>query len=177
MILKRLNLKTIIKRQAGFTLVELLVAIAITGVIGLGASVSIGQLINQTSQNRDYALATRYVTNAIYWISHDTIMAQKMEGYSGFPLTDDLTLKWTTWDAATYSVNYTLENGTLKRTCSDGVNVSTIVIADYINPAADKTYCSSNNGTLILSITSSVGKGDHIVNVTQKKEIDSRPRL
>ncbi len=171
------KLKSIFNSQAGFTLIEVLTAVVITGIISLGVAVSSAQLINQTARNRDYAAATRNTTNAIYWMTHDALMSQSIEGYEDFPASGALSLAWTSWDSATCSVNYTLANGTLKRTSYNGVSVSSMIVAENINPAADKTYCVLNNGVLTLTVTSSVGQGSRTVNVTKTKEISSRPRL
>jgi prepilin-type N-terminal cleavage/methylation domain-containing protein len=173
----KLKLNSLLKSQSGLTLIEVIVAIALTGIIALGASVSTVQLLKQTSSDRDYTVASRNATNAIYWISHDAVMAQQIQGYSGFPLTNDLTLSWTTWDSASYSVNYTLEDGVLKRICSEDGSINTIVIAEHIDPALDKTFCSSSNGVLTLTVTCSVGQGSKAVSITRKKAITSRPKI
>jgi prepilin-type N-terminal cleavage/methylation domain-containing protein len=164
-------------RQKGFTLIELMVAVAITGIISLGAAVSSGQLLNQTSRDRDYTLASRYVTNAIYWISHDAMMAQSIQGCEGFPGTDALSLTWTDWDNNVFSANYSVENGVLTRKYSDGVSVAYTFVAQNINTGDGLTSCSSANGTLTLTVTSSVGEGSRIIDVTKTKNIICRPKL
>lgn len=166
------------KNQAGFTLIEILVAIAVTGIIALGASISTGQLLNQTSRDSNYTAASRHTMNAINWISRDVLMAQSIAGVEGFPQTDSLSLFWRGWDNSPHSVNYTLENGTLTRTYSDGVNVSTTFIAEHIDPAADMTFCSySDNGVLTLTVTGTIGEGARVIHVTKKREITNRPKL
>jgi prepilin-type N-terminal cleavage/methylation domain-containing protein len=163
--------------QKGFTLIELMVAVSIMGIISLGAAVSSGQLLNQTSRDRDYTLASRYVTNAIYWISHDAMMAQSIEGCEGFPGTDALSLSWTDWDNNVFTANYTVENGVLTRNYSDGISVTSTFIAQNINTGEDLTSCSSDNGTLTVRVTSSVGEGSRIIDVTKTKNISCRPEL
>jgi prepilin-type N-terminal cleavage/methylation domain-containing protein len=173
----KFNLRALLKKQTGFTLIELLVAIAITGIIALGASVCTVQLLKQTSIDRDFTIASRNAANAIYWVSHDAVMAQQIQGYTGFPSTNDLILGWTTWDSSAYSVTYKLENGTLKRICSDDGSINTMIVADHIDPGLDKTFCSFTDGVLTLTVTSSVGQGSKAVSITRKKEITSRPKL
>ncbi len=169
--------KLFCNNQSGFTLIEVLASIAIIGVISLGASVSSAQIMNQTSRDRDNTLANTNVTNAINWMTRDALMAQTMSGCSGFPATNPLTLSWVEWDNTVCSANYTVVNGVLSRTYSDGVNVSTISIAQCINTSGNMTCCISGNGTLTVTVTSSVGQGARIANVTKTRTIACRPGL
>ena len=149
----------------------------ISGIIGLGASISTAQVLNQTATNNDYTSASRNALNALYWIGHDASMAYSIEGVNGFPQTDDLSLSWIGWDNTEYTANYTLENGMLKRIYSQNGYETTTVIASNINPEPSMTYCASDNGTLTVTITSSVGEGDKIINVTKVRIITTRPNL
>jgi prepilin-type N-terminal cleavage/methylation domain-containing protein len=165
------------KNRVGFTLIEMLAAIAITGVIALGASISIAQVLNQTTRDNDFTTASHNAMNALHWMSRDALMAQTVTGTEGFPLTQDLSMKWTGWDNSIYTANYTLTDGELRRIYSNGTEVSSTVIAENINPASGKTSCVSENGTITITITSSVGAGDKIIDVTRVREISSRPNL
>jgi prepilin-type N-terminal cleavage/methylation domain-containing protein len=163
--------------QAGFTLIEIITAVAITGLIGFGASIATAQVLNQTNKNNDYTLASRNALNALYWISHDVSMAQTINGTEGFPQTEDLSLYWIGWDNTGYSANYTLENGVLKRIYSENGRVTTTIIASNINPDPSMTCCALDNGILTVTITGSVGEGDKVVNVTKVRDIIPRPSL
>ena len=175
--MKLIKLKSSTIGQAGFTLIEVIVAVAITGLIGLGASVATAQVLNQTTKNNDYTLASRNALNALYWISHDASMAQTINGTEGFPQTEDLSLYWIGWDNTRYSANYTLENGVLKRIYSENGQVTTTVIASNINPDPSMTFCALYDGILTVTVTGSVGAGDKVVNVTKVREIAPRPGL
>ncbi|MBN1692885.1 MAG: prepilin-type N-terminal cleavage/methylation domain-containing protein [Dehalococcoidales bacterium] len=171
------KLKTSRWRQAGFTLIEVLAAIAITGVIAMGVSIASAQVLNQTTKNNDYTIASRNALNALYWISHDATMAQSINGAEGFPQTDDLSIYWIGWDNTEHTANYTLENGVLKRIYSENGQVTVTVIASNINPDASLTNCVSFNGTLTVTITGSAGEGDRVINVTKVRDIATRPSL
>jgi prepilin-type N-terminal cleavage/methylation domain-containing protein len=165
------------QNRAGFTLIELMAALAITGVISLGASIASAQLVNETSRDRDYTTASRFTANAIYWIGRDVLVAQTIDGSDDFPATGALSLGWKGWDNTVFSANYTVTDGVLERIYSDGVNISRTMIADQINTAADKTYCISDNGTITLTVTATAGEGARAINVTKTRVITNRPRL
>jgi len=169
--------KSSIIRQAGFTFIEVIVAVAISGVIALGASIASAQVLSQTTRNNDYTLASRNALNALYWISHDASMAQTINGTAGFPQTEDISLFWRGWDNTRYSANYTLENGVLTRIYSENGTVTTMVIASNINSDPLLTHCVYADGILTFTITSSVGEGDKVVSVTKVRQITPRPGL
>jgi len=171
------KIRQLYKNQAGFTLIELIAAVVISGLIGLGATIASGQVLNETSRNNDYTTASRNAMNAIHWISRDAMMAQSINGTEGFPQYENLSLSWIEWDNSVHSANYSLENGILRRIYSDGSQVTSTVIAKNINPNDDVTNCASFNGTLTLTITSSVGEGDRVVDVTRVRKITARPGL
>ncbi len=51
------------------------------------------------------------------------------------------------------------------------------MIAEYINPDVNSTFCSSDNGVLTVTITSSVGEGTRVVDVKRVRETALRPKL
>ena len=174
MIFRKLQLWN--RNQSGFTLIEMLVTLAITGFIAIGVSVANAQVLDQTSENNDYTTASRNTLNALHWISKDAQMAQNLDpnGSSGFPLV----LSWVEWDNSAHTVNYSLANGELMRSYYiDGGEPHETLIAEYINNDAAMTNCASDNGVLTLTITASVGEGLHTISVTKVREIASRPNL
>jgi prepilin-type N-terminal cleavage/methylation domain-containing protein len=175
--MKRFSLKYLLGSRAGFTLIEVMVALVITGILGLGATVATAQVMLETRRDSDYTAASRHATNAIYWISRDALMAQQIGGCDGFPAVENLTFSWTDWDNNDFSVEYAVEDGVLTRTYDDGIDTTTSRIAESINTGEDMTLCTSENGTVTLTVTSSVGSGDRIIDVTKTRVITNRPSL
>ncbi len=165
MILHRLGL--INKNQRGFTLIELVIAIAITGIITGGITMTIFQVITGNIRTSNHMTAVRQVQSAGYWVSHDTQMAQLVESgaSSGFPLT----LTWTEWGSenVTHQVTYTLEDNKLWRghVISDNSTVDnqTGIMAQYIDPATSCNFTDTDgdgiDDTLVLTVTATVGSG------------------
>jgi len=166
------------RSQRGFTIIEVIAALAITSLIGFGAATATVQMLTQGAMNSDYTTASRHTMNAIYWISRDAQMAQTIEpeGASGFPLT----FSWIEWDNSAHQVTYSIEDDKLRRSHSvdSGEPVQTVV-AQYINSASENTTCELSGGVLAITVTvtTSVDEGAHAVSVTKAREITSRPGL
>ncbi len=173
MILHKIRSK--IKYQNGFSLIETIAAMAIIGLIGTGSAVTTVQMLNQGERNSECTAVSRNAMNAIYWISRDAQMAQTITpdgGDTGFPLT----LGWTDWDNTEFQVVYSIEDGKLKRDYSGGGTEPT-VIADYINTNADNTTCQLVEGKLSVTVTATTGEGSRTASVTKVREIAPRPGL
>ena len=168
---------SILAGQRGFTLIEMIVSLALTSLIGLGTSVAIAQVTRETERNSDYATATEQATNAIHWIGQDIQMAQDVSGTEGFPASDNLVLSWTWWDNTEYTITYSLSDGVLQRTYTDGSTDHTTVVASYVNDDPELTYCSSENYTYGVSVTIDIGTGADAVQVTRTRDVAARPHL
>jgi len=118
----KLNLKG---KQRGFTLVEVLVAIAILGAISGALSTAIVAIVKTSDVSKDWAVVLRQVQNAGYWISRDVLMAQDVSPGAGGALVRV--------DYADGQVDYVLDGGTLMRQPSGSQE---ILIAEYIVAAA-----------------------------------------
>lgn len=149
------RLRQVNRRQGGFTLLEILVALAITGFIGAGLNTAIIQIMKVNALTNNYVIAVKQVENAAYWISRDVRMAQTVQpgGGSGFPLN----LAWVEWGGTTHQIDYTLQNGQLIR--SSSVNATppvVMMVARHISSNADNTSCQYSNGVFNFKLTASV---------------------
>ena len=162
MIFHRLGL--IHKNQRGVTLVELIIAVAITGIITGGITMTIFQVFGGNERTSNHMTAIRQVQNAGYWISHDTQMAQEVNDNPTAP--EVLILTWTEWDNTAHQVTYTLQGTELWRDDSG----QQLRVAQYI----ESISCQFAGGKLTLTVTATVG-GWKPASETRVYEIIPRP--
>ncbi len=97
--------------EKGFTLIEVLVATAITAMIGAGVTTTSVQIINSSQRNTDWATAIRHTQNIGYWVRQDALMAQSIN-VSDDPETTDvefIILDWKDWETGdTHNIRYIL---------------------------------------------------------------------
>ncbi|MBF4481959.1 hypothetical protein SDC9_10649 [bioreactor metagenome] len=132
-------------KQAGFTLVEMLVALAITGLIMAGLTTSVFQLFTVTQRSSDHMTIIRHLDIINSWLSTDIQMANDQPEWD--PNTHTLTIRQTRGDEyyqsdptnpiTDYIVTYTYNpiTGTLTRTelrLFDN-STQTSLIAEYVS--------------------------------------------
>jgi prepilin-type N-terminal cleavage/methylation domain-containing protein len=169
--------------QKGLTLVELVMAMAVTAIIASAVTAVIYQVFNMNARSSNHMIAIRQVQNAGYWVSHDAQMAQS----TNVTGPNFLVLKWTDWNNGQNQVTYTLENASgglknLRRTYSidsgSGPVVQTnFLVGQYIDQT--NTSCSSNltSKELIFTVTAKVGSGSKAESETRRYEVKPRPGL
>ncbi len=171
-------LRLINKNQGGITLIELIIAVALSVIITGATTATILQVINGSSRTSNHMAAVRQVQNAGYWVSHDAQMAQSVNttGTDGFPLI----LTWAAWDSTEHEVVYTSENmtsGSLKNLQRSytvgGAPVDTIFVAQYVDPA--NTSANFTDGELIFTVTATVGAGSQVKSETRIYKVVPRP--
>jgi len=170
------------KGQLGFTLVELLVAIAIVGALSAGIAMLISQLITGNTRTSNHMVAVRQVQQAGKDVSHDTLQSKTITlgPNGGFPLL----FFWTDIGGVANNITYTItEGGELLRThVRDPGESNSRVTARYI-VAGDTTAefgdiipnCEPHCRVLILTITASVGGGPYEGRETRVYEAERRP--
>ena len=131
------------KSERGFTLVELVIATAIIGLIVGVLGTAIYQILTVTEYGNDKMTAMHELQNAAHWVSLDGQQASTASGG------DELTL--TLPDES--SITYALVNSQLRRTAGE----SEMTIARNISSIS----FSTENRTITMTITSSpIGRWD-----------------
>jgi prepilin-type N-terminal cleavage/methylation domain-containing protein len=161
-----LSLKRTCRAKRGFTMVEVLVAVIITAIIGGVLATSVVQMITVNVSNGNHMDSIKQVENALHWINRDAQMAKTItldqNSISHFPLE----ISWNSWDANPvtqvideYHVSYRIENGNLVRRYwmndSAEAAATSLTVAYHVDTsAADKSYCSYSDGSLTVVLTS-----------------------
>jgi prepilin-type N-terminal cleavage/methylation domain-containing protein len=181
------------EKKNGFTLIETVIGLAITGIIAVGVGSGLFQLQNVINIHYTHVMAVKQVENAVHYINRDVQSAQFVtpQGSHGFPLV----LSWVDWDADspdyTTTVTYALDpptSGSVQLTKRiqtyqpDGSlnKDQTIVVAkniDYSTSSPSSTYCSydAGNHTLTLQLTSTVTRRGKQSSETRALSIIPRP--
>ena len=175
--MKRISGRKLINGQNGFTLIEMIVVIAISSLILLGTVVSIHQIFFSGNNIREEMESIQYVQNAGGWLRIDTLKSQIIVpgDNPGTGENETLTLYWSASarkDAQDndcldyYEVSYILNNAKLIRkeyiTTNvyepDGDFVETTINENIALVSGNVTNVSviSDNVSLIVSITSTV---------------------
>lgn len=120
--------------QKGFTLIEIMVVMAVGGMIMAVVLLSIYQVVWGTVRTNDQVVVLTDVNYATLWIKYDLQMAQYTDLTDGVPQSS-VVLSWidnTDWagDNAAHSANYTLSGTELLRTYDGGTER---VIGRYIS--------------------------------------------
>ena len=146
-------MKKLKKGQKGFTILELMVGIAIIGLIAAAVTMAISQTIIGSGRNSNHIVAVRQVQEAGYWVSFYTYTAQNMTitGDSGFPLI----LRWVDFDTGQQQkIVFSLNNSGLRGSyyfggndTFDSVKTGKIPVFNFISSNKTKTNCQVSGGS------------------------------
>jgi len=176
-----------IKQRRGFTLVEVLIALAISGLIGGAIATSIVQMFDVNHQNTSAITAQRQVQQVGYYMSRDGQNAQTvtLNATPAGPAGTNFAVRftWTDWITGDlYAVTYSLTNGgVINRTqavTSAGVTTTSPAqkIAENISTSSANTVfqpVGGSPGLYILTVTASIS-GKIPVSETRIYEIRQR---
>jgi len=151
--------------QKGFTLVELLVVVAISAVITMAAGTVIIRIYSESERSSERLTASQQVQNAGFWLKGDASEAQAimLDDPETITITELVTLVWYGWDNKIYRAAYTLENSgglkkLMRRYSIDGGSPQVTFVADSIVEAS--TSAGWDGYILTLNITAQVGDQD-----------------
>jgi len=173
------RLCSIIKRkEKGFSLIEMAVALAITGAISGVITMGVFQTMDYSARDSARMTAVKQVENAIHYISRDVQQARTItpavvpdpDGIDdGFPLQ----LSWVDWVGNQYQVTYTIADNELERSYSENAVVMELTVARHIDAGSSDTSCSYN-GVFQLKITATVS--GYPAEISETREIQITPR-
>lgn len=158
-------------RQRGFTLLEALIVLAITGVIIWPMAMATTTLLRNPQRVADQDIVLQQVQNAGRWISRDVQMTGNVTANAqGFPLT--LSIPIDDNPANNYSIDYVFDGSKLKRNQynSSHTLVSQTLIADYI--VTSNATAFSTIGSRLYKLTIRAAKGSAVV--TMSYEVSQR---
>lgn len=141
--------------QSGFTLIEMIIVIAITGIIAGGIAAAVFQIFDVNGRSVVHMTAVKEVEDAAHWIIRDAQMAQNVNltAPGGFPLT----LTWVEWDNTRNDVTYSLQNGELQRSHSiNGEPPTVTAVIRHINSDPQMTNVRFSTGVLTFKITATI---------------------
>jgi prepilin-type N-terminal cleavage/methylation domain-containing protein len=142
------------KGQKGFSLLELLVALAITGLITTSITMVISQTFTGSTRSSNHMVAVRQVQEAGYWVSYYASSAQNMTitGDSGFPLI----LRWFDFGppCTRQKIVFSLNNSGLRgsyyvgdNTTPDPVKTGKLPVFSFVSSNKTKTNCQVSGGS------------------------------
>jgi len=168
---KRWRLDGLGRGQQGLSVIELLLVLGLTGLIGAVATMSISQLFITAPISNDQNTAINQVRNAGHWISRDVQMAKAVDDSPGGSALLQLTVD--NWDASqTYTVVYSLVDSSdgLRELWRDRGGQQTLV-AQYIKPReTGVTDCQWDGEVLTVTITAQVG------DKVETRVLEAKPR-
>jgi prepilin-type N-terminal cleavage/methylation domain-containing protein len=161
------------KSQLGFTLMEVMLVLAISGMISAGITMTLYQVVTGSTRTSNHMTVISQVQNAGHWISRD---AQLIQGEpdivkDGDDQLQSITLTWTDWSGTANTVIYTFDGAELWR--DDGVQQARI--AQFINLDKTKTMCDFTDGVLTFMVTVTIYSGSQEQSETRVYRIVPRP--
>ncbi len=162
-------------RLRGVTLVELMVALAVSAMVIVGTAMVMRHVVMAAGDQRDDTMAVLNVQVSGFWINEDVVQAQSIRlgdpGGIGFPLT----VEWTDWDGDRNRVTYGVQGmvdelgrslwqlaRTQERDTGSGYeSMGSAFVGEYLDPGATRCYWSqSTDDILALEVTALVDQSE-----------------
>lgn len=113
--------------QKGFTLIEILVAMLVGGMVMAGIVTAVFQIVHGAGQIKEESVALADIDSAAHWLTRDVVLGQSTDLVDGALQVSQMTLTWndSTWwaeqeESIAHSVIYTYSGTELQRNY-DGV--------------------------------------------------------
>lgn len=191
-----IRMRTINRTQRGITLIELVIAIAIAGLIGSVVVTGVYQIFNLNTRSTNHQIAISQVQNAINSISRDAEQAQQViplttqnigssaitavSNLISFNLTqaspNSLKLRWVDWNNNINVILYTVDtNHNLIRGVydSNGALISQSQVASSITTPPNTCTWNTSTKVLTLQIKAIVGTTN---TATETRNFQINPR-
>jgi prepilin-type N-terminal cleavage/methylation domain-containing protein len=180
---RQIRLNRLHHNERGFTLIEILIALAITGFLAVGIGTAIVQIGSVSDISNSRVTAVKQIENAIHYINRDVQQAQKVEingtGYW-------IRLTWVSWDDnSIVQIVYNVDsNKNLIRQVSSTVggstSTSTTTVAKYIESGskvvtAPNTTLTPPEKTWTVQLSSTYTSGQKTASETREIKIIPRP--
>ena len=172
------------KSQLGFTLVELMIAIAVSVMIMFGSMQLLSHMVITSAQNRANTMAMLQVQYVGFWVTEDVVQARpdgvSLGGAQGFPLT----IQWKQWNGVEHEIVYSVEGDetwTLSRhewyTPKGGSEVDNgmTAVGESLDPAGTRCeWDTGGNATDVLKLDVTANVDGKVA--TRTYEINPRSR-
>jgi prepilin-type N-terminal cleavage/methylation domain-containing protein len=143
--------------EKGFTLIELVVGIAIASLVVSAASMTVITMMRLSPQSSNWAISLRQVQDAGYWISRDVQMSDNLTIGTGNPTFLTFSIPIGPTDNTTVVYEFEDMPDSLKRlTRNDLTAGQQSIVAEYIS-IPTPPYYNSDNRTLTFTITATYG--------------------
>lgn len=147
-----MKMKKLRKGEKGFTLLEMLVGIALIALISAGVTMAISQTFTGSTRSSNHMVAVRQAQEAGYWVSYHACSAQNLTitGDSGFPLI----LRWFDFGppCERHKIVFSLDSSGLRGSyyvedVFDPLKTGQIPVFEFVNPDKTKTNCQASGGS------------------------------
>jgi prepilin-type N-terminal cleavage/methylation domain-containing protein len=142
------------KVERGYTLVELIMAIAITGFLTATLGLVVQQTVTVPERGDDQVNARHAIQNAAHWVSLDGQTAKSASGGSGLALTlpDDSSLSYILYGDELHRVSGSSNRTIARGIASASFSVEGRLITMNITAAPDSRWDMSESGTYQINM-------------------------
>lgn len=142
------------KGERGYTLVELMIAIAIAGFVTVVLGLVVQQTVTVPERGSDQVNALHALQNAAHWVSLDGQAAKSASGGSGLTLTltDNSSVSYVLDGSELHRIDESSDRTIARNIASTSFSVEGRLITMNIIAAPDSRWDISENGTYQISM-------------------------